>query len=288
MPDINIKADVKQTSTLGKVKVLVEQVVGSPSQESINQAVASYIDSHPGALSPLSQATKSALLQIAEKVAYIDEHGEDYYDALDAALSAKALLSITAVYTQSGTVYDTDSLDSLKSDLVVTAYYDDGSTANVTAVSELSGTLAEGTSTITVTYGGKTATFDVTVSVKVPVTVSVEGNNKSLNESASVGTSYTNCKKTNSNRYRTVNPVEVSVGDVINFSASGIGTDVLGAYFLWFDANQNYTGVHSSAWDYSGSYTVDKNYPYLGISFRTQNSQGTIAGSSVVLNVTVE
>ena len=163
MPDINIKADVKQTSTLGKVKVLVEQVVGSPSQESINQAVASYIDSHPGALSPLSQATKSALLQIAEKVAYIDEHGEDYYDALDAALSAKALLSITAVYTQSGTVYDTDSLDSLKSDLVVTAYYDDGTTADVTSACTLSGTLAEGTSTVTVEYSGKTTTFEVTV-----------------------------------------------------------------------------------------------------------------------------
>ena len=163
MADVNVKANVQRTSTLGKVRILVEQVVGSPSQAQINAAVASYIDSHPGSLSPLSQATKSALLDIAAHVAYIDANGQSRYDALDAALNAKALLSITAVYTQSGTVYDTDSLDSLKADLVVTAYYDDGTSADVTSASVLSGTLAEGTSVITATYGGKTTTFNVTV-----------------------------------------------------------------------------------------------------------------------------
>ena len=164
MADYNIKFDWNKISTLGKVRILVEQVVGSPSQAQINQAVADYIDSHPGALSPLSQATKSALLDIAAHVAYIDANGQSYYNALATALSAKALLSITAVYTQSGTVYDTDSLDSLKSDLVVTANYDDGTTADVTSASVLSGTLAEGTSTVTVTYQEKTAQFTVTVS----------------------------------------------------------------------------------------------------------------------------
>lgn len=73
------------------------------------------------------------------------------------------LVSISAVYTQSGTVYDTDSLDSLRDDLVVTATYDDTSTAVITNYI-LSGTLAKGTSVITVTYGGKATTFNVTVS----------------------------------------------------------------------------------------------------------------------------
>ena len=74
------------------------------------------------------------------------------------------LVSISAVYTQSGTVYDTDSLDSLKSDLVVTATYSDSSTSTVASADyTLSGTLTEGTSTITVSYDGKTATFNVTV-----------------------------------------------------------------------------------------------------------------------------
>ena len=116
----------------------------------------------------LSEATKQALLQIAEKVAYIDEDGQDYYDALESALYPPAdLVSISAVYTQSGTVYDDATLDSLKSDLVVTAHYSDSSTETVPSTDyTLSGTLAEGTSTVTVTYSGKTATFTVVVAHK--------------------------------------------------------------------------------------------------------------------------
>ena len=77
---------------------------------------------------------------------------------------AVTLSSISAVYTQSGTVYTTDSLDSLKTDLVVTATWSDTSTSTVAAADyTLSGTLTAGTSTITVTYGGKIDTFTVTV-----------------------------------------------------------------------------------------------------------------------------
>jgi hypothetical protein len=72
------------------------------------------------------------------------------------------LLSISAVYTQSGTVYDTDTLDSLKSDLVVTANWSDGRTLVITDY-VLSGTLTAGTSTIVVAYSGKTTTFNVNV-----------------------------------------------------------------------------------------------------------------------------
>lgn len=76
--------------------------------------------------------------------------------------AAKTVSSINAVYTQSGTVYTTDSLDSLKDDLVVTATYSDSSTDTVIDYT-LSGTLTAGTSVITVTYGGETDTFNVTV-----------------------------------------------------------------------------------------------------------------------------
>jgi hypothetical protein len=103
---------------------------------------------------------KAALLNCFNHVAWTDEHGQDYVDALQDALYP--LDHITAVYTQSGTVYDTDSLDSLKADLVVTAYYQSGDSKTVTDYT-LSGTLTEGTSTITVSYAGKTATFDVAV-----------------------------------------------------------------------------------------------------------------------------
>lgn len=112
--------------------------------------------------SNLTTEVKEALLDCFANVAWATWDGQQYYDALADALYG--LQSISAVYTQSGTVYDTDSLDSLKADLVVTALYGDGSTQTVPAESyTLSGTLTEGTSTITVSYGGKTATFTVAV-----------------------------------------------------------------------------------------------------------------------------
>lgn len=111
----------------------------------------------------VSEDLKVALLQIAQKVAYIDEDGQDYYDALyDALYPPAALVSISAVYTQSGTITNYSTLDDLRPDLVVTAYYDNGTSAVVTTYT-LSGTLTEGTSTITAAYGGKTATFTVVV-----------------------------------------------------------------------------------------------------------------------------
>lgn len=88
------------------------------------------------------------------------------------ATAVLAVQSITATYTQSGTVYDTDTLDSLKADLVVTANYSGGTSETVPASDyTLSGTLAVGTSTITVEYAGLTTTFNVVVSVYVPTPV---------------------------------------------------------------------------------------------------------------------
>lgn len=189
----------------------------------------------------LTEEIRQALLQIARKVAYIDEHGQTYYNNLYDALYAiqavtvsptrvglttigatsqligatvpsggtitwtssdtsvatvsstglvtsvgygtatitatsggksatcsvlvaqAQLEDITAVYTQSGTVYDTDTLDSLKPDLVVTVFYDNQTSAVVTNYT-LSGTLTVGTSTVTVNYAGLTTTFTVVVS----------------------------------------------------------------------------------------------------------------------------
>lgn len=108
----------------------------------------------------LTEDVKQAFLNAFAHVAWTDEHGQDYYDALEVALYP--IDHIAAVYTQSGTVYDTDSLDSLKADLVVTAFYLGGGSKTVTTYT-LSGTLTAGTSTITVSYGGKTTTFTVTV-----------------------------------------------------------------------------------------------------------------------------
>ena len=113
----------------------------------------------------MSEAFKQALLDCFENVAWISDDGQTYYDALYAALYPPVdLLSISAVFTQGeAVIYDTDDLDTLKQYLVVTATMSDSTTRTVTDYT-LSGTLTEGTSVITVSYGGKTATFNVTVS----------------------------------------------------------------------------------------------------------------------------
>ena len=113
----------------------------------------------------LTDDVKTALLNCFEHVAWIDDQGQTYYDELYSALH-DGLASISAVYTQTGTVYNTDSLDVLRSDLVVIATYGDGTTRTVTAYT-LSGTLVVGTSTIAATYSGLTDTFSVTVSANV-------------------------------------------------------------------------------------------------------------------------
>lgn len=130
--------------------------------------VAELVGSGGGSGTGLTEDIKQALLTIAEKVAYIDEHGQDYYDALYNALYPSAdLVSISAVFTQgSAVIYDTDSLDTLKQYLVVTAHMSDSSTQTVTSYA-LSGTLEVGTSTITVSYMQKTTTFNVTVTHQI-------------------------------------------------------------------------------------------------------------------------
>lgn len=224
--------------------ISVEQSTDGVSEEQLGVSPQELVEA-AAQLTLSDNDVKLALLQIAEKTAYIDTNGQDYYDALydalyppiravsvslsensfslsglnqthtltatvepsnveddtvywgssnpevavvadgvvtsvgigDAVITATcagkkdnavltvetaALVSISAAYTQSGTVYDTDSLDSLKPDLVVTATYADSSTGVITTYT-LSGALNEGTSTITVTYQGESDTFDVVV-----------------------------------------------------------------------------------------------------------------------------
>ncbi len=93
-------------------------------------------------------------------------NAQEYIDALhDALYPQTGLDSISAVYTQSGSVYEDTTLNSLKSGLVVTAHYQDATTKTLNANEyALSGVLALGTSTISVSYMGKTTSFTVTVS----------------------------------------------------------------------------------------------------------------------------
>ena len=70
----------------------------------------------------------------------------------------KTLNSISAVYSGGDVAVGTAVTD--LTGIVVTAHYSDGTSETVTGYT-LSGTIAEGSNTITVSYGGKTATFTV-------------------------------------------------------------------------------------------------------------------------------
>lgn len=99
--------------------------------------------------------------------------------------------SISAVYTPSDLVFTTDSIDILKSDIVVTAHYSDETTETIDSANyTLSGTLTDGTSTITIVYQDKTTTISVPVigatDVTPALTSFVKGpyNNISVNSEA--------------------------------------------------------------------------------------------------------
>ena len=124
-----------------------------------------------GAGSGLSDEAKQALMDSFENVAWANYDGQDYYNALYDTLFGTTpvtptLVSISAVFTQgSAVIYDTDSLNTLKQYLVVTATYSDSSTATVNDYT-LSGTLTAGTSTITASYQGQSDTFTVNVTAR--------------------------------------------------------------------------------------------------------------------------
>lgn len=86
-------------------------------------------------------------------------------DLVITVTATSAVTGITAVFTQGDDVYGTNTdLEILKDNLVVTANLSDSTTETIPAENyTLSGTMAIGTSTITASYGGKTATFSVTV-----------------------------------------------------------------------------------------------------------------------------
>lgn len=117
-------------------------------------------------------------------------------DIVITAVAAQAeVASISAVFNQGGNVvYTIDSLDTLRQYLTVTATYSNSQTALVSAYT-LSGTLTVGTSTITVSYGGKTATFTVTVTEYVAPSTSpiIAEYDKTLNSSGVAGTTSGGC-----------------------------------------------------------------------------------------------
>jgi hypothetical protein len=119
------------------------------------------------------QSAKMKLIEILRGAAYTVSNAPQLIDELEAELFPEGdVVSIEAVYTQDGAVvYAGTPLDALRADLVVTATLSDESTKVITDYT-LTGTLAAGTSTVTVHYRDLTDTFSVTVTA-APTEVSI-------------------------------------------------------------------------------------------------------------------
>jgi hypothetical protein len=112
-----------------------------------------------------SDNAKTALLNCFQHVAWVDAQGQTYYDALESALYADVYPRIRATYTQgANVVYTDDVLDTLKPYITVRLYQTKQDTGTVIATNDytLSGTLTEGTSTITVLYNDLRTAVDIT------------------------------------------------------------------------------------------------------------------------------
>lgn len=112
----------------------------------------------------LSEATKTALLNIFQHVAYTDAQGQTYYDALYAALYASAYPRIGATFDPgSNTIYVDEGLNALKQYMVVKVYEDAEDTGTVVASADytLTGTLADGENTVVVGYDGMVTAVQV-------------------------------------------------------------------------------------------------------------------------------
>lgn len=214
--------DVSSDSTLPAYGELLEMFSGD-----ITDAVDDWLDDHSGEIGGLTNQAKQALLTLLGHVYFDEEHGPEYIEELRVALYPP--ISITAVFTQgSAVIYNTDTLDTLRQYLTVTASYSGGVTEVVTGYT-LSGSLTVGTSTITATYGGKTDTFNVTVTKKVNSLVNgtyVAHNNNSVTITVT-GNSTLTYGSVAGTYPRFIVPLTesfaVHTGDVIVFSGVGDG-----------------------------------------------------------------
>ena len=231
----------------------VTAVAFAAPQDQVKDAVDDYLDEHPTVSGTFTNTAKRALIALLEKVAYIDGDGQSYIDILNVALNDVPIDHIDAVFTQGDLkVYDGFStLNDLKANLVVTAYYADGSTAVIPDY-ELSGTLTAGTSTITVTVDEEfTDTF--TVAVTATTKLYMDGDECTANSGGwqvkgfykTAGSPVTskesdhlliqfNSSATEAKTFSTINKVDIDTNTVILVECepwTGAGTGVFWAYY---------------------------------------------------------
>lgn len=157
-------------------------------------------------------------------------------------IAQATVTSISAVYTQSGTVYNTDSLESLKSDLVVTATWSNQTTSTVASSDyTLSGTLTVGASTITVSYGGKNTTFSVTVTEDEPFIYGLVNLSNSVTGSYITDTGEIESATTDSGYYEEYVDVHQLSSFLIHIANASKTSGKYNWRISFYDANKTFT-----------------------------------------------
>ena len=188
------------------------------------------------------------------------------------------LTGISAVYS-GGSVAEGTPLDSLKTDLVVTAIYSDSTTRTLTDYS-LSGTLAKGTSTITVTYSDKTTTFNVTVTSDVDDPIVIPDRTYTpgyINDSGNIVSLANNYV---SNMY-----IPFSGHIIIDFTKNR--NDVTSCRIAEYDSNhtfikRSYVTVRQTGG--AESFDLDSNTAYVRVGFATTAPESVFANFEVLKN----
>ena len=221
-------------------------------------------------------------------IAEVTDNIKVYGVAKQASGGEVTLTSISASYT-GGTVPVGTTLDQLKNHLTVTAHYSDGSTATVIDYS-LSGTLTAGqTNTITVTYQGKTATFNITVEAESSTeTYDLVWNNTTSTANDANMKGFDTLGSTYTDVLSAVSPNKVAaVSNLITYNSSKTymfkATTLkyaLRFQYGFFDAAGNLVGY--TGWDTIGNVgTIVPTTITLNGSTVTLNKNGTITTETV-------
>jgi len=111
----------------------------------------------------LSETAKAALLACFENVGWNQGSGREYIDYLESALYPNLYPKITATINQTGEVFDTDDLSSIRQYLTVKYFETGQSTGTAITGYTLEGDLTIGASRVTIKYNGLRAVVSVTV-----------------------------------------------------------------------------------------------------------------------------
>ena len=244
---VTVTPSTFQISSIGGTQQLTATILPSSAQATVSWSSSD---------TSVATVSESGLVtSVAVGTATITATADGVTGTAACTVALPTLSSISAVYTQSGTVYTTDSLDSLKSDLVVTATWSDTSTSTVAAADyTLSGTLTAGTSTITVSYGGKTTTFTVTVTKVIDYSEDALTNATWYTDGYSYDTSTGQRTDTTSNMHCTD---KFSVQDCI-YQAKSTNTSDADQTLLCWDENGNYVGFYKG---YGGNRVLRAHFP---------------------------